>query len=110
MTPHALHAPRDFTLGIGLPGDRRAAQAALQAFEDLRSTFLHVLRDLKGCEWLSALVRAAQEPVDLWLLRAPAYAALDGVDAERRQRRQQLRRGLETLFPDTEAAPQPLPF
>jgi hypothetical protein len=45
-------------------------------------------------------VRHAEEPVDLWLLRAPVFAALGGADPGYRQRRQQLRRGLDTIFPD----------
>jgi len=53
-------------------------------------------------DWLLNLVRAAEEPVDLWLLRAPVFAALAGGTLEQRQRRQQLRRGLDSVFPDLE--------
>ena len=49
-------------------------------------------------------VQAAEGPVDLWLLRAPVFAALVGVDTEQRQRRQALRRGLDSMFPDLDDA------
>lgn len=84
----------------GLPGDRLAHAAARRAFVDLKLTFMHALADVPGVDWLKTQVRAAEEPVDLWLLRAPAFAALAGTDARARQRRQQLRRGLDSVFPD----------
>jgi hypothetical protein len=99
--------PRDYTPGAGMPGDRRACVAALQAFRDLKRTYLHVLDESPGADWLRKQVVQADEPVDLWLLRAPAFALLDGVDAEHRSRRQLLRRGLDTMFPDLETAGNP---
>jgi hypothetical protein len=84
----------------GLPGDRQAHAAARRAFVDLKRTFMHALEDVPGIEWLQNQVRAAEEPVDLWLLRAPAFAALAGADPQVRQRRQHLRRGLDSVFPD----------
>jgi hypothetical protein len=93
-------APRDFTPGAGLPGDRSAGRAARQAFADLQKTYLHALHDVPGSEWLCAQVRSADEPVDLWLLRALVFSALQGASEERRSRRQMLRRGLDSMFPD----------
>jgi hypothetical protein len=84
----------------GLPGDRQAHAAARRAFVDLKRTFMHALAGIDSIDWLQAQVRAAEEPVDLWLLRAPAFAALAGADAAVRQRRQQLRRGLDSVFPE----------
>lgn len=107
---HQQTAPRDYTVGAGMPGDRRARVAARQAFADLKLTFLYVLEGATGADWLRRLVEQADEPVDLWLLRAPAFAALDGVDLDHRGRRQLLRRGLDTLFPDLEPAGGALPF
>jgi hypothetical protein len=92
--------PRDFTPGAGMPGDRSAGLAARQAFVDLKKTYLHALSDVPGSDWLCAQVRAAEEPVDLWLLRAMVFAALQGASEERRTRRQLLRRGLDSMFPD----------
>ncbi len=103
-------APRDYTVGAGMPGDRRARVAARQAFADLKRTFLYVLDGASGADWLRHLVEQAEEPVDLWLLRAPAFSALDGVDLDHRGRRQLLRRGLDTLFPDLEPTGIPLVF
>ena len=93
-------APRDFTPGAALPGDRGAHIAAQQAFASLNQTILQALAPLPGTEWLRMQVQAAEGPVDLWLLRAPVFAALVGVDTEQRQRRQALRRGLDSMFPD----------
>jgi len=97
-------APRDYTPGAGLPGDRGARIAARQAFVSLKLTFLEALEHQPDAEWLRVQVRAAEEPVDLWLLRAPVFAALTGVDAELRSRRQLLRRGLESMFADFDDA------
>jgi hypothetical protein len=105
---HAI-APRQFGPALaglsapslaGLPADRQAHAAARRAFVDLKRTFMHTLAEIPGIDWLQAQVRAAEEPVDLWLLRAPAFAALAGADAQAKQRRQQLRRGLDSVFPD----------
>jgi hypothetical protein len=113
---HPAEAPRHFLPGPGMPGaglphDRFARVAARRAFVDLKQTFLDALAilhptrpgDLADVEWLRQQVRGAEEPVDLWLLRAPAFAALAGTDSERRRHRQALRRSLDMLFPDTEA-------
>ena len=108
-------SPRHFSPGaglpgIGMPGDRSAHIAARRAFVDLKMTFLHALDGAIGVDWLCHQVRAAEEPVDLWLLRAPVFAALAGVLPEQRQRRQQLRRGLDSIFPDLEPASAFTPF
>jgi hypothetical protein len=105
----ATITPRHFSPGAGLPGagmpgDRSARLAARQAFVDLKQTFLHALPQAAELDWLRAQVRAAEEPVDLWLLRAPMFAALTGSAPEQRERRIQLRRGLDSVFPDLEPA------
>jgi hypothetical protein len=96
--------------GAGMPGDRGAHLAARQAFVDLKLTFLHALVDTLDAEWLRAQVRAAEEPEDLWLLRAPVFAALAGTSSDARQRRQQLRRGLDSVFPDLDPPSGFTPF
>lgn len=95
-------APRDFTPGAGLPGDRGARIAARQAFVSLKRSFLDALQTVPTAEWLRVQVRAAEEPVDLWLLRAPVFAALGRIDADSRSHRQRLHRSLDTIFPDLE--------
>lgn len=96
-------APRDYT--AGLPGDRLAALAARRAFVSLKLTFTDAAAALDGthAHWLREQVRAAEEPVDLWLLRAPLFSQLAGNAPERRQLRQRLRRAIEAVF----AEPQP---
>lgn len=103
----ATAEPRQYGPGAlgpdsGLPGDRAARLAARKAFVDLKLTFLHILRDTPDVDWLRTQVRAAEEPQDLWLLRGPVFAALSGSAAEFRARRQQLRRGLDSVFPELE--------
>jgi len=93
-----------------MPGDRGARMAARQAFVDLKLTFLHALLGTPDADWLRAQVRAAEEPVDLWLLRAPVFAALAGTSGDARQRRQQLRRGLDSVFPDLDPPSGFTPF
>jgi hypothetical protein len=101
-------APRHFVAtpalpGAGLPHDRLAQLAARQAFVALKSCFSDAVSALPGArgDWLRQQVRAAEEPVDLWMLRAPVFAGLAGDDAQRRARRHQLRRGLDSLFLDS---------
>lgn len=104
-------APRDFTVdsfmpGVGLPGDRVARLAARRAFVELKQSFIQAVSDLsdKHAEWLRSQVRAAEEPVDLWLLRAPIFAALAGAAPERRRSRQMLRRSLDSVFHESQPA------
>ncbi len=103
-------APRDYTIGAGMPGDRGARMAARQAFVSLKLTFLEALEQLPGADWLRVQVRAAEEPVDLWLLRAPVFAVLTGVSTEQRSRRQMLRRSLDSMFPDLDEASAFMPL
>jgi hypothetical protein len=110
---HPADAPRHFLPGPGMPGaglpnDRHARLAARRAFVDLKLGFIQALgvldEDDSSVEWLRQQARCAEEPVDLWLLRAPVFAALAGGLPERRHARQALRRNLEMLFPDTEVS------
>ena len=96
--------PRRFSHGASLPGDRHLRIATRRAFVSLKLTFLHALEGTTTSDWLCNQVRAAEEPVDLWLLRAPVFAALAGADTEHRSRRQMLRRGLDSVFPDLDPA------
>lgn len=103
-------APRHFTQGAdlgsagGLPGDRMARIAARRAFVELKQTYLLALAVASDDEagWLRNQVRSAEQPVDLWLLRAPVFAVLSGTDPDRRRRRQMLRRGLDSMFMDSQ--------
>jgi len=97
-------APRNYTSGAPC-GDRLAAIAARRSFVALKLTFVEAAAALEGTEaqWLRQQVRAAEDPVDLWLLRAPLFSQLAGSQPERRQLRQRVRRALEAVF----AEPQP---
>lgn len=103
-----MPAPRHFHAhaalpGAGLPGDRLARLAARRTFVGLKLVYLDALDAVNGQEavWLRNQVRSAEEPEDLWLLRAPVFAALAG--PERRDLRHMLRRALQSIFPE----PQP---
>lgn len=101
--PEPRHfAPDGGMAGAGLPGDRHARIAARRAFVSLKVAFLDALNELRGPEatWLRSQILGAEEPVDLYLLRALVFEALAGL--ERRPLRQALRRALETIFPDTQ--------
>ena len=106
--PHSPE-PRHFSPGAelasaGLPGDRGARLAARQVFVDLKLTFLAALEQADNAEWLRTQVQAAEEPVDLWLLRAPVFSLLAGTQPDLQQRRRQLRRGLDSVFPALDPA------
>ncbi len=90
--------------GAGLPNDRLARLAARRAFVELKLTFLEAVRELAGSrgDWQRHQVRCAEEPVDLWLLRAPLFAELSGDATDQRTQRLRLRRSLDSLFPDSE--------
>lgn len=110
-------APRHFVQsnalpGAGLPHDRLALVAARQAFVDLKLSFQQAVAEIDGSEgaWLRHQVRSAEQPSDLWLLRAPVFAALAGGGLDWRRRRQGLRRALEALFPDSELPSAFSPF
>ncbi len=114
--PAPVTAPRHFTgaqtLSAGMPGDRVARIAARRAFVDLKQTYLLALDEVPDSEagWLRVQVRSAEEPVDLWLLRGPVFAALAGADPDTRRRRQMLRRGLDSVFADSEPPSNFAPF
>jgi hypothetical protein len=78
--------------------------AARRAFVALKLTFQQAVAELDGHDgpWLRNQVRSAEEPTDLWLLRAPVFEALAGSKPVLRQHRAALRRGLDSLFPDSE--------
>ena len=97
-----IAAPRQFSPGAAVPAGRSARLAARRAFVDLKVTFMQALADMPHTDWLHAQVRCAEAPVDLWLLRAPVFAALEGAGPDYRERRQRLRRGLDSVFPDLE--------
>jgi hypothetical protein len=98
-------APRDYTASLAPPGNRVAAIAARRSFVALKLAFLDAADALPASDgqWLRQQVRAAEEPVDLWLLRAALFRSLAGTAPEMRALRQRVRRALESMFGE----PQP---
>lgn len=92
--------------GGGMPQDRASRLAARRAFADLKQVFSAAVQDVPGPQgdWLRQQIRGAEEPIDLWLLRAPVMAALSELDEATRQWRLRLRRSLDSLFPESELA------
>jgi hypothetical protein len=90
------------TAPAGLPADRDARIAARRAFVGMKALFLRAVEGLehrKGA-WLRAQVRAAEDPLDLWLLRGPLLAALREDDhPATRNLRAELYRSLDNTFP-----------
>jgi hypothetical protein len=101
----ALPAPRDYTPAAATPADRLAALSARRAFVALKLTFLEAAAALQGeqMQWLREQVRAAEDPVDLWLLRAALFSGLAGADPDRKRLRRRLRRAIEGMYGE----PQP---
>jgi hypothetical protein len=88
--------------GLGLPGDRAALGAAQRAFAQLKLSCMAALAHvcIERHPWLHREVYRSEEPLDLWVLRAPLLAALHGPQPEQRRQRQLLRRALEAVFGD----------
>jgi hypothetical protein len=102
----AVAPPRDYTAAArGIAAERLATMTARRTFVALKLTYLDATAVLHGAEsqWLREQVRLAEEPVDLWLLRAPLFSGLAGTDPERRRLRQRVRRALQAVFGE----PQP---
>ena len=64
--------------GIGTPQDRHTRLAARRAFVSLKQTYMLAIDAVNGprAEWLRFQVRHAEEPADLWLLRAAVFDTL----------------------------------
>jgi hypothetical protein len=105
VEPRQFFSMPDMPSG-GMPQDRASRLAARRAFVDLKTVFAAAVNDLPGQkgEWLRQQIRGAEEPIDLWLLRAPVMEALSELDEATRQWRLRLRRSLDSLFPETELA------
>ena len=99
--------PKTNTIDVA-PHDRSARLAARRSFVGLKQSFMQAVARLDGPEgdWLRRQVRSAEDPIDLWLLRASVFAALrQSNEPDGRAWRDTLRRGLDSLFPDTNAGP-----
>ena len=87
---------------MGLPPARDARIESRRAFVEMKQLFMSAVENLahrKGA-WLRAQVRAAEDPVDLWLLRGPLLSALREDDVATRTMRAALYRSLDRTFPE----------
>jgi hypothetical protein len=93
------HLSRAALSGAGMPQDRQARMAARRAFVNLKQTYLLAVEALPGprADWLRFQIRHAEDPADLWLLRAAVFEALPS--RAYRSERDTLQRGIESLFP-----------
>ena len=87
---------------VGLPALRSARLESRRAFVEMKQLFMRAVENLahrKGA-WLRAQVRAAEDPIDLWLLRGPLLATLREDDVATRTMRAALYRSLDRTFPE----------
>ncbi|MBW8779192.1 MAG: hypothetical protein JF585_08235 [Burkholderiales bacterium] len=92
----------DLPEALALPASRGDRVEARRAFVEMKQLFLHAVENLahrKGA-WLRTQVRAAEDPVDLWLLRGPLLSALREDDLATRTLRAALYRSLDHTFPE----------
>jgi len=85
-----------------VPATRSGRIESRRAFVEMKQLFMHAVENLahrKGA-WLRAQVRAAEDPLDLWLLRGPLLSALREDDLATRTMRAALYRSLDRTFPE----------
>ena len=81
---------------------RSARIETRRAFVEMKQLFMRAVENLehrKGA-WLRAQVRAADDPIDLWLLRGPLLATLREDDVATRTMRAALYKSLDRTFPE----------
>ena len=87
---------------VGIPATRSARIESRRAFVEMKQLFMQAVENLahrKGA-WLRAQVRAAEDPIDLWLLRGPLLATLREDEVATRTMRAALYRTLDRTFPE----------
>jgi hypothetical protein len=87
---------------IALPTARSTRIESRRAFVEMKHLFMCAVEHLehhKGV-WLRAQVRAAEDPIDLWMLRGPLLATLREDDVATRTMRATLYRTLDRTFPE----------
>jgi len=85
-----------------MPAAHSARLESRRAFVEMKHLFMRAVENLehrKGA-WLRAQVRAAEDPIDLWLLRGPLLSALRADDLATRTLRAALYRSLDRSFPE----------
>ena len=96
-------APESFFPGsMGIPASRAERLESRRAFVEMKQLFMRAVENLahrKGA-WLRAQVRAAEDPIDLWLLRGPLLATLREDELGTRTMRAALYKSLDRTFPE----------
>ena len=89
---------------LDLPENRIEAR---RAFVEMKQLFMQAVENLahRKAAWLRAQVRAAEDPIDLWLLRGPLLAALREDDRGTRAMRAALYKSLDSAFPGAFSLP-----
>jgi len=90
-----------FPDALARPASRDDRIESRRAFVEMKQLFMRAVENLahrKGA-WLRAQVRAAEDPVDLWLLRGPLLSALREDEFATRTMRAALYRSLDRTFP-----------
>lgn len=87
---------------MGSPADEQIARvAARRAFVEMKQVFMRAAADVDGTvgELLQRRVRAANEPLELYRLRAVLIAALPSQHERTPLHRLELHRQLDSIFP-----------
>lgn len=86
----------------GMPDERLARVAARRAFVEMKQAFLRATTDIETPvgRVLHGKVRSATDAFELWRLRAAVLAALSAHHERTPAHRAELRRQLDSLFPD----------
>jgi hypothetical protein len=81
--------------------------AAQDAFAEMKQLFVQAVENMahRKAAWLRSQVRAAEDPIDLWLLRGPLLAALREDDRGTRPLRAAIYKSLDRAFPDAFGMP-----
>jgi len=111
MQAHALRDTANaIAQGFGLPADRMAHMAARRAFVEMKQVFMRAAADVQGSlgDKLQQRVRAANQPVELWRLRAVLLASLPAGHERALVHRIELHRQLDSLFPFNACATVPM--
>jgi len=86
----------------GTAARRSARIETRRAFVEMKQLFMRAVENLehRKAAWLRAQVRAAEDPIDLWLLRGPLLATLREDDVATRTMRAALYKTLDRTFPE----------
>lgn len=88
----------------GRPDERRGRVAARRAFVALKLCFMRAAAEVTGETGLhlQQLVRQANEPIELWLIRSAVLAALMDDGEQLAEHRNAMREALAHAFPGVE--------